>query len=73
MQPDSKTQVRHPQSKGVGERLHCTVQEEFYTIAFRTKLYDRLELLQQDLDTWLLYHNKERPHSGRYRFGKTHM
>lgn len=69
----SKTKVRHPQSNGICERLHRTMQEEFYAITFRKKLYDTLELLQQDLDQWLLYYNNERPHSGRYCYGKTPM
>lgn len=69
----SKTQVRHPQSNGICERLHRTMQEEFYSITFRKKLYDNLELLQQDLDEWMMYYNTERPHSGRYCFGKTPM
>ena len=69
----SKTQVRHPQTNGICERLHRTMQEEFYAIAFRKKLYDNLELLQKDLDTWMEYYNNERPHSGRYCFGKTPM
>lgn len=69
----SKTQVRHPQSNGICERLHRTMQEEFYAVAFRKKLYDNLELLQQDLDQWMDYYNTERPHSGRYCYGKTPM
>lgn len=69
----SRTQVWHPQSNGICERLHRTMQEEFYAIAFRKKLYDNLELLQQDLDEWLSFYNNERPHSGRYCFGKTPM
>jgi transposase InsO family protein len=69
----SKTRVRHPQSNGICERLHRTMQEEFYAVAFRKKLYDNLELLQKDLDEWLDYYNNERPHSGRYCFGKTPM
>ena len=40
----TKTQVRHPQTNGICERLHRTMQEEFYAIAFRKKLYDNLEL-----------------------------
>ncbi len=67
----SKTKVRHPQSNGICERLHRTMQEEFYAVAFRKKLYDNLELLQADLDQWMEYYNNERPHSGRYCFGKT--
>ncbi|WP_346239624.1 IS481 family transposase [Niabella insulamsoli] len=69
----SKTQVRHPQSNGICERLHRTMQEEFYAVAFRKKLYDNLEHLQQDLDQWMEYYNTERPHSGRYCYGKTPM
>ncbi len=69
----SKTKVRHPQSNGICERLHRTMQEEFYAVTFRKKLYDSLELLQQDLDQWLQYYNQERPHSGRYCYGKTPM
>jgi transposase InsO family protein len=69
----SKTQVRHPQSNGICERLHRTMQEEFYAVTFRKKLYDNLELLQQDLNEWLEYYNHQRPHSGRYCYGKTPM
>jgi transposase InsO family protein len=69
----SKTKVRHPQSNGICERLHRTMQDEFYAITFRKKLYQDLEHLQADLDEWLLYYNEERPHSGRYCFGKTPM
>jgi len=69
----SKTKVRHPQSNGICERLHRTMQEEFYAITFRKKLYQELETLQADLDQWLEYYNNERPHSGRYCFGKTPM
>ena len=69
----SKTQVRHPQSNGICERLHRTMQEEFYAVAFRKKLYQSLEELQADLDEWLNYYNNERTHSGRYCYGKTPM
>ena len=69
----SKTKVRHPQSNGICERLHRTMQEEFYAVAFRKKLYDNLESLQSDLDEWMEYYNNERTHSGRYCYGKTPM
>src|SRR5258708_9163236 len=62
----SKTQVRHPQSNGICERLHRTMQEEFYAVAFRKKLYGNLVDLQKDLDEWMGYYNNERSHSGRY-------
>ncbi len=69
----SKIQVRSPQSNGICERLHRTIQDEFYAVAFRKKLYESLEQLQHDLDEWMEYYNHERPHSGRYCFGKTPM
>jgi len=69
----SKIQVRSPQSNGICERLHRTIQEEFYAVAFRKKLYKSLDQLQSDLDEWMQYYNNERPHSGRYCFGKTPM
>jgi len=69
----SKTKVRHPQSNGICERLHRTMQDEFYAITFRKKIYNTLEALQADLDIWLAHYNHERPHSGRYCFGKTPM
>lgn len=69
----SKTKVRHPQSNGICERFHRTIQEEFYAIAFRKKLYSSIEEMQADLDVWIDYYNNERTHSGKYCFGKTPM
>lgn len=69
----SKTKARHPQTNGICERFHKTVQEEFYSIAFRKKIYRTIEELQQDLDQWVGYYNQERTHSGKYCFGKTPM
>lgn len=69
----SKTKVRHPQSNGICERLHRTMQDEFYAITFRKKIYQEMDTLQADLDAWLDHYNNERPHSGRYCFGKTPM
>lgn len=69
----SKTQVRHPQSNGICERLHRTIQEEFYAVAFRKKLYNSIAEMQKDLDEWMGYYNHERTHSGRYCYGKTPM
>jgi Transposase and inactivated derivatives len=69
----TKTKAKSPQTNGICERFHRTMQDEFYAIAFRKKMYDSLEALQTDLDIWLEYYNNERPHSGRYCFGKTPM
>jgi transposase InsO family protein len=69
----SKTQVRHPQTNGICERLHRTMQEEFYAVAFRKKLYSSLDEMQLDLDEWMKCYNQDRAHSGRYCYGKTPM
>lgn len=67
----TRTKTKSPQTNGICERFHRTIQEEFYAIAFRKKIYTSLESLQQDLDEWMDYYNKERTHSGKHCFGKT--
>src|SRR5437764_420990 len=69
----SKTKAYSPQTNGICERFHRTMQDEFYSVAFRKKLYRGLEELQTDLDAWLQEYNEVRPHSGKYCFGKTPM
>jgi hypothetical protein len=69
----SKTKAYSPQTNGICERFHRTMQEEFYSIAFRKRLYSTLEDLQADVDSWLKEYNEQRPHSGKYCFGKTPM
>lgn len=69
----TKTKTRHPQTNGICERFHRTIQNEFYAIVFRRKLYKSIEELQIDLDNWLKYYNEERTHQGKYCFGKTPM
>ncbi len=69
----SRTKARSPQTNGICERFHKTVQDEFYAIAFRKKMYAGLDQLQNDLDDWIQHYNSERPHSGKYCFGKTPM
>lgn len=67
----SKTKARSPQTNGICERFHRTIQEEFYAIAFRKKIYSSMEELQTDLDHWMQYYNTERTHSGKHCLGKT--
>jgi transposase InsO family protein len=69
----TKTKAKSPQTNGICERFHRTMQEEFYAIAFRKKMYSSLEELQKDIDQWLHFYNNERAHSGRYCYGKTPM
>lgn len=67
----SRTKAYSPQTNGICERFHQTIQNEFYAIAFRKKFYTTVEELQEDLDNWIDEYNKSRTHSGRYCFGRT--
>ena len=69
----TKTKAKSPQTNGICERFHKTMLNEFYQIAFRKKIYRSIEELQADLDQWLAKYNQQRPHSGRYCYGKTPM
>jgi hypothetical protein len=67
----TRTKAKHPQTNGICERFHRTMQDEFYAVAFRKKIYNSIDELQADVDLWLDYYNKERPHSGKYCLGRT--
>jgi len=69
----SRTKAKHPQTNGICERLHRTMQEEFYAIAFRKKIYESLEQMQADLDKWMEHYNTNRTHTGKYCYGRTPM
>ena len=69
----TKTKAKSPQTNGICERFHRTIQEEFYAIAFRKKIYNSIEQLQVDLDRWMEWYNQERTHSGKQCMGKTPM
>jgi len=69
----SRTKAKSPQTNGICERLHRTIQEEFYATAFRKKIYATLEELQSDLDLYLDEYNNERTHTGKYCYGRTPM
>ena len=69
----TKTKAKSPQTNGICERFHKTILSEFYQIAFRKKIYEFIEMLQNNLDEWLRKYNESRPHSGKYCYGKTPM
>jgi transposase InsO family protein len=69
----SRTKTKSPQTNGIVERFHKTALDEFYRIAFRKKIYGSIAELQADLDDWIRGYNSERPHQGRWCFGKTPM
>jgi transposase InsO family protein len=67
----TRTKVKSPQTNGICERFHKTVLNEFYRVAFRKKIYSTLDVLQADLDAWLSLYSEQRPHQGRWCYGKT--
>jgi transposase InsO family protein len=69
----SRTKARSPQTNGICERFHKTVLHEFDQVAFRKRIYSSIEPLQADLDDWVSSYNEQRPHQGRWCYGKTPM
>ena len=66
-----RTRVRRPQTNGFVERFNRTVLEEFFRVKFRERFYESVEALQKDLDAWLRFYNRERPHLGYRNQGRT--
>ncbi len=69
----TRTKTKSPQTNGICEKLHKTMLDEFYRVAFRKKLYRSIEELQADLDAWMRQYNEARTHQGPWCFGKTPM
>jgi transposase InsO family protein len=69
----TRTKTKSPQTNGIVERFHKTVLDEFYRVTFRKKIYGSIAELQLDRDAWVTSYNEERPHQGRWCFGKTPM
>jgi len=69
----TRIKVRHPQTNGSVERLNQTIQEEFYKVAFRKKLYRSIEEVQADLDEFMSWYNSDRTNQGKYCQGRTPM
>lgn len=67
------TKAYSPQTNGMCERFNKTMKQEFFDTAMRKKIYTDLDDLQLDLDIWLEHYNNERPHAGKYCYGKTPM
>jgi transposase InsO family protein len=55
----TRTKTKSPQTNGICERFHQTIQNEFYATAFRRKLYRSLEDLQADVDVWVKDYNEQ--------------
>ena len=62
----SRTKTKSPQTNCIVERLHKTMLDEFYGIAFRKKLYASIGELQDDLDFWIKTYNRASEHPSVY-------
>lgn len=69
----TRTKTKSPQTNGICERFQKTMLNEFYRVAFRKKIYRSLQELQEDVDAWVAEYNEDRPHQGRWCYGKTPM
>lgn len=67
----TKTKAKSSQTNGICERFHQTIQNEFYPITLRKKIYNSIEELQNDVNKWLEDYSRNRTHSGKYCYGKT--
>jgi len=69
----TKTRAPTPQTKGICERFHKTILQEFYQVTFRKKIYGDIETLQMDLDEWLHYYNMENKPSRKSLYSKLYL
>jgi transposase InsO family protein len=69
----SRTKTKSPQTNGICERFNKTLLDEFYRVTFRKRLYGTLDAIQVDLDRFIEDYNMNRPHQGRWCYGKTPM
>lgn len=65
-----RTKVRTPKTNGFVARFNATVLDEFFRIKRRETFYDSVEVMQADLDAWLVHYNTERPHLGYRNMGR---
>ena len=69
----TRTKTKRPQTNGICERFHKTLLNEFYRVTVRKRFYQQLAALQDDLDAFLEDYNRQRPHQGRWCYGRTPM
>ena len=56
---------------GCTERLNQIIQDDFYKIAFRKKIYTTLDEIQADLDKYMKIYNESRTNQGKNCQGRT--
>lgn len=65
------TKVASPETNGMVERFNRTLQEEFFSLAYRRTFYESVEALQSDLDAFVRFYNEQRAHQGYRTQGRT--
>lgn len=66
-----RTQPRHAWTNGFVERLQGTILTELWRVAFRRTYYTGVNQLERDLQAYLHFYNRERPHQGYRLQGRT--
>ncbi len=68
---DTRTRPRHAWTNGFVERFQGTLLQEHWRIQFRRRYFTSRRQLQQSLDAFLRFYNRQRPHSGYRLRGRT--
>lgn len=66
-----RTRPRHAWTNGFVERLQGTILTELWRVAFRRTYYTRVDQLERDLQAYLRFYNRDRPHQGYRLQGRT--
>ena len=53
------------------ERFNGTVLDELFRVLGRTKFYESIQEMQNDLDAYVVTYNTQKPHQGRGMNGRT--
>jgi hypothetical protein len=69
----SRTKVRHPQINRSTERLNQIIQNEFYKVAFKKKIYTSIKEIQVGLDIFMTAYSNDRTNQGKHCKGRTPM
>ena len=66
-----RTRPRHAWTNGFVERLQGTILTELWRVAFRRTYYRSIAQLEHDLQAYLRFYNRDRPHQGYRLQGRT--
>jgi len=66
-----RTRPRHAWTNGFVKRLQGTILTELWRVAFRRTYYRSIAQLEHDLQAYLRFYNRDRPHQGYRLQGRT--